>query len=83
MGIMGVIYKGMALGLVFQWGASLVPVTRTRLNNKINICGFVAAINNLLDECFFDPTKFQVNEYVLLLLILLILIRSDKVVRVA
>lgn len=75
----GCFYQGLAIAIALHWISELVPLHRLVLQEKISVCGLLCAVNNLLDELFFDPRAFQVNEYVLLFLLVLIVVRGKRV----
>jgi hypothetical protein len=58
----GFYYQAMATGIFFIFW----QLKNTGIAGKI---GFWFAINNLLDELFFDPQKFQFNEYLFAIII--------------
>jgi len=61
--VKGLFYILMAIGitLAFLVIKSLCS-SRKDLKNIANIC-FWIAVSNLIDEIFFDPTAFGINEY--------------------
>lgn len=71
-------YHGVGLSIFIHWLSGEFPVYRVKLDGLINVCGILLAINNMLDEIFFDPKKFQLNEYVLLLIIIITVARHAK-----
>lgn len=46
--------------------------------NKIATIGFWFSINNLLDEIFFDPTKFGINEYIFAIIVIIITFKKKN-----
>lgn len=75
----GAFYQGLALAIMMHWVADYLPVKYPMFHKKIILCGVLCAMNNLLDELFFDPKSYQVNEYVLLFLIALIIIGGKRI----
>ncbi len=56
-------YIGTAqLVLVCSW---LIHVSATGIHKVVSRVFLFLALNNLLDELFFDPTKFDINEFVM------------------
>jgi hypothetical protein len=45
---------------------------------KIARVGFWISVNNLMDELFFDPTKFAINEYIFAAVILLVIFNKNS-----
>jgi hypothetical protein len=45
---------------------------------KIARVGFWVSVNNLMDELFFDPTKFAINEYIFAAVILLVIFNTNS-----
>lgn len=75
----GAFYQGIALSIMIHWSADSLPLRYPDFHRKVVLSGILCALNNLVDELFFDPTKLQVNEYMLLFLIALIVIRGKRV----
>lgn len=75
----GAFYQGMAVAIMLHWCSGFLPVKYPRFQRKIILSGVLCAMNNLLDELFFDPRSYQVNEYVLLFLIALIVIGGKRI----
>lgn len=75
-------YHLLALAIMFHWFAGLLPVKHLRLNDKVTWIGVLCALNNIIDEIFFDPTSFDVNEYIFLSIILLTVICGKRVQKV-
>lgn len=46
--------------------------------NKIATIGFWLCLNNLIDEIFFDPTKYGWNEYAIFIIIIFITFRPNN-----
>lgn len=67
----GFFYQAMGAGLVILF-YSLWRLTKY----KIALIGLLFAINNILDEIFFEPTKFQWNEIIFALSIIIIVCRQ-------
>lgn len=57
---------------------NMFPVKYRDLEYRVNLVGFLFTFNNLLDEFFFNPKKFQVNEYIFILIILILVIRGRR-----
>ena len=73
-----IFYQGIALAFVCYTYAIHVLLTRnTLIKNRRFWCLvsnviYLTALNSLVDELLFDPTKFSINEYVGFILIILI-----------
>lgn len=46
--------------------------------NKAATIGLWFSINNLIDEIFFDPTKFGVNEYVFAIMVVFLTLKKNS-----
>jgi len=46
---------------------------------KISKISFAIALNQLMDELFFDPFKVDINEYICMIAIVLLIIYNDKI----
>lgn len=75
-------YHLLAGAISLHWFAGLLPVRYIKLNDKITWIGILCALNNILDEIFFDPTSFDVNEYIFLSIILLTVICGKRIQKV-
>lgn len=74
----GAFYQGNALHLLllyfYTWQRE-----KERWNKTVLGIGFWFAVNNILDELFFDPTTFGINEYLYAVLVIIIsLIQARK-----
>lgn len=75
-------YHLLAVAIALHWFAGLLPIRHLKLNDKVTWIGILCAINNIIDELFFDPTSFDVNEYIFLSIILLTVICGKRIQKV-
>lgn len=67
-------YKCMALSLLLL---SIVVWLCKDVSKIVSQIFFWLCVNNLMDELFFDPTAFQLNEYIFALIVIIITIRTS------
>lgn len=70
----GFFYQCLAVGFIFTF-ALLRELKSVR---KWATIGMWFSFNNLLDELFFDPKKFEWNEYAVALIIIVITFRNGR-----
>lgn len=56
----------------------LLPVKYREIDFRVNIIGALFTFNDVIDTLFFDPEKFQVNEYVIALITVIFVIRGRR-----
>lgn len=75
-------YHLLAFAVMLHWFAGLLPVKHLKLNDRVTCIGLLCALNNIIDELFFDPTSFDVNEYIFLSIILLTVICGKRIQKI-
>lgn len=87
----GIYYKGLALHFICTY--ALCFVSQKIKDSFVSDCaliGLLLAMHNLVDESFFNPTKFEINEIVAAILIICFVLfkrlingRSARIGRIA
>jgi hypothetical protein len=72
----GSFYQLLAISIVL-WMALIKDLCPQGLKKFARV-GFWISVNNLMDELFFDPTKFAINEYIFAAFILLAIFNKNS-----
>ena len=73
----GFFYQAMAL-FVLMLLYLIKCISKDYWVNKIAVIGCWMALNNLLDELFFNPTEYGYNDYIILIIVIFVTLKHPK-----